>query len=551
MQHVTGLASQRTTIDILLTASEAFPAFERAVLAARSEIWASFRIFDPLTRLRTPEAGAVGETWFDLIVDALRRGVAIHIAVADFDPVARPSLHRGTWTSMRRLWAAAEAAGPGAAPLRAVAALHPAVTGFLPRAACWPQATLCVTRTARWLNARDPHARAAALRDMPGLAGMLRIRADGTVRARRWGLPRLHPATHHQKLAVFDREKLYIGGLDLDERRWDTPDHDRPGEETWQDLQLMVGGPAVAEAQAHLETFLAVTAGRAEPPPQRRLLRTLSRPRPWAVSGFGPEPVVHEILDAHEMLAQRARRLIYLETQFLRDTRLARRLARAGRETPGLGLILILPAAPEEVAFGRVWGIDTRFGEYLQARCLHILEEGFGPRLFVGGAAQPRHHPRRRGSGPEQSGPEGKQGPEEFTGEDPPETPPEGRGRDRLRGAPLVYIHAKVSIFDDEAIVSSANLNGRSLRWDTEAGLHVSSQQDARRLRERVMRHWLPPDPDPRYLDPEQAVTMWRLLSLRNARLPPGRREGFILPYDREAAERLGRSVPGVPEEMV
>ena len=29
--------------------------------------------------------------------------------------------------------------------------------------------------------------------------------------------------------------------------------------------------------------------------------------------------------------------------------------------------ILILPAAPEEVAFGRVWGIDSRFGEFLQA----------------------------------------------------------------------------------------------------------------------------------------------------------------------------------------
>jgi hypothetical protein len=38
---------------------------------------------------------------------------------------------------------------------------------------------------------------------------------------------------------------------------------------------------------------------------------------------------------------------------------------------------------------------------------------------------------------------------------------------------------------------------------------------------------------------------------LRNARVPPERREGFILPYDVGAAERLGRSVPGVPEAMV
>jgi phospholipase D1/2 len=277
----------------------------------------------------------------------------------------------------------------------------------------------------------------------------------------------------------------------------------------------------------------------------------MSRPRPWALGGFGPETVVHEILDAHEMLAGKARRLIYLETQFLRDTRLARRLARAGRESPDLSLILILPAAPEEVAFGHSWGVDTRFGEFLQARCLRILDEAFGPRLFIGGAAQPRRHPHWRGGRPEQSGPEGKEGPEEFASEDPPDAPPEGAGRGELRGAPIVYIHAKVSIFDDAAIVSSANLNGRSLHWDTEAGVLLSDPKEVRHLRDRVMRHWLPADPDPRFLDPGQAVAMWRLLALRNARLPPDRRDGFILPYDLEAAERLGHSVPGVPEAMV
>ena len=551
MQHVTGLTRERVSTEILLTASEAYPAFERAVLRSQTEIWASFRIFDPMTRLRSPEARAVGETWWDLLVHTLRRGVSINIVLSDFDPVARPSLHRGTWSSLRKLWAAAEAAGPGAAPLRARAALHPAVTGLLPRAACWPQATLCVHRTARWLNAQEPERRAAALRDMPGLRDFLRQNGDGRVRARRWGMPRLHPATHHQKLAVFDRRRLYIGGLDLDERRWDTPEHDRPGDETWQDLQLMVEGPVVAEAQAHLESFLDVTAGRAEPPPQKLLLRTMSRPRPWAIAGFGPETVSQEILDAHVMLAGRARKLIYLESQFFRDTRLARRLARAGRENPDLGLILILPAAPEEVAFGRVWGLDTRYGEHLQARCLRILDEAFGPRLFVGGAAQPRQHPRDRGGLPAQSGPEGKDGPEEFSGEDPPEAPPEGAGRGVLRGAPIVYIHAKVSVFDDAAIVSSANLNGRSMRWDTEAGVYLTNPLDVIRLRDRVMRHWLPPDPDLRYFDPTQAVAMWRLLALRNARLSPDRREGFILPYDIDAAERLGRSVPGVPEAMV
>ncbi|WP_210528392.1 phospholipase D-like domain-containing protein [Rubellimicrobium arenae] len=551
MQHVTGLVRDRTKTEILLTAAEAFPAFERAVLAAESEIWASFRIFDLRTRLRSSEARAIGSTWFDLVADALRRGVSINLIISDFDPVARPSLHRGTWAAVRQVLAAGEASG---APerLRVCAAMHPAVTGRLPRAVLWPQVAVSLARTARWLNARDPVRRISALRDMPGLAGLLRIGPDGRVRARPWRLPVLHPATHHQKLAVFDRQKLYIGGLDLDERRWDTPDHDRPGAETWQDLQLMVEGPVVREAQTHLESFLDVTAGRAPPPPQRRLLRTLSRTRgrPWL--GFGPEPVTQEILEAHEMLASRAESLIYLETQFFRDTRLARCLARAGRMRPKLSLILILPAAPEEVAFGRAWGIDTRYGEHLQAKCLRILERAFGPRLFVGGAAQPRRHPRPSHDGPDAAGPEGKDGPEVFSGADEPAEPMAAERRGHVLGAPLVYIHAKISIFDDTAaIVSSANLNGRSLRWDTEAGVLLRNPQDARRLRERVMRHWLPADPDPRYLDPAQAATMWRLLALRNARRPPEHREGFVVPYDLKAAERLGQAVPGVPEEMV
>lgn len=550
MQHVTGLTRKRSTMEILLTAAEAYPAFERAVLSAQKEIWASFRIFDPMTRLRSPEAQAVGETWFDLLADALRRGVAITIVISDFDPVARPSLHRGTWTSLRRLWAAAEAAGPGAAPLTAMAGMHPATTGVLTRAACWPEACVALSRTCAWLNAREPAERIALLRDMPGLGRLLKMDAGGLVRTLRWRVPRLHPATHHQKLAVFDRRRLYIGGLDLDERRWDTPEHDRPGAETWHDVQLMIEGPVVAEAQAHLENFVAVTAGRAEPPPQRRLLRTLSRPRGWALGGFGPETVAQEIRAAHEMLAGRARRLIYLETQFFRDTALARSLARAGRENPSLGLILILPAAPEEVAFGRVWGLDTRFGEYLQGRCLRILEEGFGSRLFVGGAAQPRRRPRPSHGG-QQAGPEGRGGPEEYAGEDLPERPADGRGRGRLLGAPIVYIHAKVSIFDDAAIVSSANLNARSLSWDTEAGVLISNREDVARLRERVMRHWLPKDAAPGYLDPARAVGLWRSLALSNAGLPPERRAGFILPYDLAAAERLGRSLPGVPEAMV
>ncbi len=515
----------QSTFEPLLTAEQAYPALEREFLRAKTEIWASFRIFDLTTRLRSAEARKVGETWFDLIVDTLARGVALNIVITDFDPVARPALHRVTWCSTRRLIAAAELAGPRA-KLRVVPAMHPARTGVVPRLVFWPLIIKRQLRACGWLNRKSDPVRAAAVREMPGLAERLVRRPDGRYRPRLWPLPCLYPATHHQKLAVFDRTRVYIGGLDLDERRYDTPKHDRTAEQTWHDVQLLIDGPIAVEAQAHLESFLDVTSGRAEPPSQRRLLRTLARKREDNTLHFGPEPLVQEIATAHEHCARRTRRLIYIETQYFRDLKFARYLATLASETPDLGMILILPGAPEEIAFERRASLDARFGEFLQARALRILTGAFGRRIFVGGAAQPR--PAGHGSSLDKT------------------------GRDQLHGAPLVYIHDKVSIFDDTAaIVSSANLNGRSLRWDTEAGVLVTSRRDVRTLRRRVFGHWLPENAGDGFFDSARAVAEWRRLALENSRRPPANRDGFILPYDMKAAEADATEVPLLPEEMV
>lgn len=509
----------RATTQVLLTASEAYPELERAFLAARSEIWASFLVFDLTTELRSPEARKIGQTWFDLMVATLRRGVSVHFAIADFDPVVRPEMHRMSWRSRRQFLAAAELAGPEA-QLDMRVATHAARTGLLPRLAVWPMVAHRLVRIAARLDAMPPDHRAEAMTEMPGLAPLLRQGADGRVRARWWRPPELLPAIHHQKLAVFDRSRLYIGGLDLDERRFDTPDHDRPGRETWHDVQLLTEGPVVAEAQAHLETFLDATAGKVTPAPQRRFLRTLSQQRRFGPVSFGPKPVLQEIAEAHEALAATAQRLIYLESQYFRDRGLAQALARAARRNPRLSLILILPAAPDEVAFERATGLDSRFGEYLQARCLRTVIAAFRGRIFIGGAAQPRR------------------------GRD--------RGRAQMKGAPLVYIHAKVSVFDETAaIVSSANLNGRSLRWDTEAGLFLNRRDDVVQLRHRVMEHWLPDAAGPEFFDPVTAQQAWAGLALANASRPPEQRAGFLLPYDVKIAERFGVPLPMIPEEMV
>lgn len=524
LRHLS-LHSPAPPVEILVTAAEAYPALERAFLAAEHEIVAGFRVFDLKTALRSPEALAVGATWFDLMIHTLRRGVEVRIVLADFDPVARPRLHRATWRTVRMFWAAAEMAGPDAR-LQVVPSMHSAVAGIWPRLLFWPVVKTRLGRVAGWLRRQVESRRLTALREMPGVERML-VAKDEMPRPRVFVVPPLYPATHHQKLAVFDGRRLYIGGLDLDERFYDTPDHRQPGHDTWHDVQLLLDGPVAGDARAHLLDFLAIISGEADPAgpaPDRdglRFVRTLSRRRVRGAWRFiSPEPVVNEIELAHREAIKGAERLIYVETQYFRDRSLARRLAEEARNKPELRMILILPAAPDDVAFEGSTGMDARLGEFLQTKCLRILRRGFGRRLFVGGAAQPR---RTR-----------------------------AKGRAQLRGAPLVYIHAKVSIFDDHrAIVSSANLNGRSLRWDTEAGVVLSDRESVVALRQRLMAHWLPDGAAADYFDPLRAVPAWWALAARNAKLAPDRRRGFLLPYDLKSAEEFGRAFPLVPDEMV
>lgn len=502
---------------ILITAEEAYPEFERLCLSAKSEILMCFRVFDPWTRVRSREARAIGQTWVDLIEHLLRRGVRVDVSISDFDPVALPDAHRGTWSAIRALHAAGDLSGRSDL-LRARAILHPAQLGSLPRLLLWPRAWLEQNRTAMRLNQLPLPRRDTYLRDAPRLRTRLKTKAAGLV-ARVWPIPPLHPATHHQKLAVVDRETLYIGGLDLNERRYDGPEHDRAAHDTWHDVQICVKGPAAKSALHHLQTFEAVTRGAA-PPDLSDILRTVSRKRRWSATRMSPRTVLREIADTHAKSAANAKRLIYLESQYFRDTGFARQLARRASNNPELGLILILPAAPEEVAFDHNPSSVAKYGEYLQAKSVRLITEAFGDRVFIGSPAQTRKV--------------------------------ESGGRTSLYGAPIIYVHSKVSIFDDDiAVVSSANLNGRSFKWDTEAGICLADRARIRELWTRCANQWLGAGTGEDCLDPRNAVAAWRLRAQANARLDPAERTGFILPYASRPARRFGRTLPGIPEEMV
>ncbi|WP_420862981.1 phospholipase D family protein [Algirhabdus cladophorae] len=504
--------SEPRKFEVLITAQEAYPRLEAAFLEVKSEVVASFRIFDPETKLRSKAARAMGDTWFDLIVDTLNRGVTIRMVLTDFDPVVRMQEHRYAWRCWRA-WTAASQASEHPENLHVSVAMHPARVGLLPRSLLWPRSVKEVQAQLQKMMADV----GANLDETPYLKD-LAIERGGALSARKFPPPQLVPVTHHQKLAVFDAKTLYIGGLDVNERRYDTPQHQQAGSQTWHDVQVVVTGTAAQEARQHVLEMDDVFAG-GRPSQTKDLLRTMSAKRKVALPFMSPRLVVSEIEDAHLTAIANAEQFIYVETQFFRDPALAQALAKRARQKPGLTLVMMLPAAPEDIAFSDDWGIDAAYGEHMQVKCLDVIEDAFQDRLFVGAPVQPRSN-----SSP---------------------------GRDAHFGAPLVYLHAKVSIFDDDlGIVSSANLNGRSMRWDTEAGITAQSPAEVAQLKRRCFEHWLGQDAEQSFFHPLSARDAWASRAARNAQLQPENRKGFVVPYRIDSARKDARMLPGVPSEM-
>lgn len=489
-----------TDFEVLITAEEAWPAFERAVLEARTDIVAGFRIFDMRTKLRSAEARAVGETWFDLLEHALKRGVRIRLIVSDFDPVIATNLHELTWQTKRQAAALWEVARPEPGQLEVIADLHAAEAGLLPWLGLLPVVVM------KWRE---------KLRQIRGLRRKLRaVRLDPD------RLPGLYPVSHHQKVAVIDSEVLYIGGLDLNERRWDTPEHDRPAAETWSDVQLLIRGPEAQEARRHLDDMPAVTDGKAEPSPTRYLRRTMSAPRRFQFPFLSPRTLLHEIEEDHLAAFARARHLIYIETQFLRSSVISGALAEAAQANPDLHLVVVLPALPEDVAFDGSREIDARFGMARQSEAITRVQEAFGPRATFASPVQPRFAARETAA--------------------------------VLAGSPIIYVHNKLLVIDaDFAMVGSANLNGRSMHWDTEVAIRLEAPNRVAALRAALFRHWWN-DPLPsEAMAPETLQTWWDAEIARNGLRRPEARSGFLVPHAPDAMAEYHTDLPGVTEDIV
>ena len=117
-----------------------------------------------------------------------------------------------------------------------------------------------------------------------------------------------------------------------------------------------------------------------------------------------------------------------------------------------------------------------------------------------------------------------------------------------VNGAGIIYLHSKVTLVDDHTgIVGTANLNGRSMRWDTEASLMFHDADSIRHLRDRLSRYWLRGRAEGQ--DLSKAAT-WQRIALDTAMLEPADRTALLLPWPERRNRRFARFIPILPPEM-
>jgi len=530
----------------LLTAAAANPALEEMALDARDEILMGFRLFEAELPLQSPRAREAGySTWSELLAARAADGVRVRILLTDFEPIVANTLHAQAWSALEGFVKAGDAAGAGD-NLSVIAGLHPGELGKIIRLVFWPALRFRLHRVRKKAERDNDQ----DLAHTPGLRAYLR-RKGRALKVQNFPSARLWPATYHQKMAVFDGTRAVIGGIDLAERMADTPAHDRPADETWHDVSVAVEGDVAAAARAHLKAEwnantprfnarltrmgapfeqmlrpvapILDDAPKLSPPSLDRgvFLRTRSR-RSRSPFAIGPRPDVIEIERSSIKAILGAERLIYLETQFLRSPVIVQALVRTASRTTSSQLIIVLPAAPDDIAFDDNRGADARQGEWLQVRAIRRIQKAWGDRCGMFSLAQPR-----------------------------PVSADENALLDRatLQDAPIVYVHAKVSIFDSrDAIVGSANLNGRSMRWDTETAVHWRDKESVQTLQNALWTAHFGHAVDAESAEPLRA---WSTRAQENAACAPEQRQGFIMPYDLEAAAKTAKYRCWVPTNMV
>lgn len=544
------------TVEPLVEAADMFPTLEELVLDAKESVWISFRIFDPDTTTRSGRCEELDlKNWSALLRHAVERGVEIRILLTDFEPVLADYLHAGSWSTYKAVRAIVEELPEqDRERLQLIVIQHEGEIGWGWRQLLRVALRSRLRKVVEKLISRRKH-EDGGLDTRPGLWRYVKWEGDKPRSWRAAPPPRLWPATYHQKFVVVDGMTAIIGGLDLDERRWDDRRHRQRANETWHDISARITGPVVADAAAHFARLwnrelpryrdiveewtsegerrlmldpLTGIDGVAEAPVHRgratvQLVRTQSR-KSSSSFATGPLSGIRELKAAHRAVIRLAKRQLYIEAQFFRSKAAADWVEQALRANPELEVIILVANAPEEVAFeGQTDNLAHRHGEHLQARALGRLLRKAGPdRVGLFSLAK-----RQAAKGEDKK----------FA-----------KTRGTAFGSGLIHIHAKLLIADDAAcLLSSANINGRSFEWDTELGVIWTEPGGAIADFKRRLWDQLFDGSPPETMDLEG----WRDIARFNSGAEPEKRKGFVVPYQLGRARRFSRPYWFIPDDLV
>ena len=293
---------------------------------------------------------------------------------------------------------------------------------------------------------------------------------------------REHPIhCHHEKLVVVDDEIAFVGGIDLTELggdRFDHSHHPQRGELGWHDISSRLRGPVVSDVADHFAMrWREVTSEPLELTSSAKLSSAgdttvqLVRTVPQGVYESLPRGD-YRILEAYVRALRSAKRLIYIENQFLWSPEIIEILSAKLADPPSdeFRLVVLLPVRPNN-------GADVTRG---QAGELARVDDGAG--RFVASSI--------------------------YAQEEAEEATP-------------VYVHSKIYIVDDEWLtLGSANLNERSLFNDSEVNICTDDAALATAVRERLWSEHLElPIDEVASREPADLVdTVWRPVAAEQAR---------------------------------
>jgi phosphatidylserine/phosphatidylglycerophosphate/cardiolipin synthase-like enzyme/uncharacterized membrane protein YdjX (TVP38/TMEM64 family) len=336
----------------------------------------------------------------------------------------------------------------------------------------------------------------------------------------RFELDDTHPlaGSHHQKIAVIDDRVAFCGGIDVTASRWDTPEH-RAGDPRrsdpgfpdygpFHDVQMAVDGDAAAalgelvrerwrHATGERPSAPAPLRGDPWPPGLEPELRDVAVGIVRTQPPYEGQEAVREVEALWLESVRAARRLIYIENQYLTAAAVGDALAERLRESDGPEVVIVGPLACSG------WLEEGAMG-VMRARLLRRLREADrGGRLHV-------YHPVLPGVKPED-----------------------------------LTVHSKVLVVDDRLLrIGSANLSNRSMGLDSECDLAVASRGgDAvasciEALRNRLLAEHLDAKPA-EVAEARKEAGSWGAAIERLGGKPRS-----LQPFDGEVPEWLDRLVP-------